>query len=74
MVKSLHVTILSDLAGYDSKVQLQPEQSGLPASVRVSLSYCNYLYSAVPVMFVHHCILFSSSSLMLAYTSHASGD
>jgi len=33
MVKSLHVTILSDLAGYDSKVQLQPEHGGLPASV-----------------------------------------
>lgn len=47
----MHVTILADLAGYDSKVQLQPEHGGLPASVRVSLSYCNYHHSAVLVMF-----------------------
>jgi hypothetical protein len=29
----MHIAILVDLVGYDSKVQLQPEHGGLPASV-----------------------------------------
>lgn len=50
----MHIAILVDLVGYDSKVQLQPEHGGLPASVWVWL-----------VMFVHLCILFESSTLTL---------